>query len=384
MLNRLPWIGLLFLLWVVPAGAADPNPAMNRPDRIAWSLFTEAVGYRASNGNNDTLFETWASDRDTFIAKPQWPAESGSAKPLVSSLLGRSIRGQRALTAVAPTPGDCARRWQPGQAPCIAEEVRRNRPAFDYIVQNGLNTQVGLAAAFGKPLTFPIGAIEVKADWIPVAELQSWNGTLPDQADGLYHVNTVIGSDGKPVAYALVALHLISKEVPNWTWATFEHWKNPGRCDEIGCHDLNGAVTPNIPPNAKPDQGYPDCTKSSALLEHFNAEGLSPVWRNYCLKGTQTNYITNTGTPTLLGNSVIEGRNAGVPVAQSSCMTCHAAAGFNSKGVALSVGLDQDETGAPQPAWFGSGTASYQQPDFVWSIPLCAMPTGGKSPCLPD
>jgi hypothetical protein len=385
MLNRLAWFGLLFLASVNPALAADPDPAMNQPDRTAWGLFARVVQYRAASGNNDALFETWATDPDTFNATPQWPAEgSGAPKPLVSSLLGRNIRAHRPALQAAPPAADCVAKWQPGETPCIGEEVRRNRPAFDYIVQNGLYTQAGLAAAFGKVLSFPVGAIEVKADWIPVSELQSWSGTAPDQADALYHVNTVTGPGGKSVAYALVALHLISKEVPNWTWATFEQWKNPGRCDDIGCHDAYGAVTAHVPANAKPNQGYPDCAKSGALLQNFGAAGLSPVWQNYCLKGAQSNYITNTGAPTLLGNSVIEGLNAGVPVSQSSCVTCHATAAFNSRGAALAVGLDNDETGAPQPSWYGSGTTADQQSDFVWAIPLCAVPTGGKSACVPD
>jgi hypothetical protein len=379
-------VQLLAIAFLVPpvASAADPDPAMNQPDRTAWELFIDAAGYRASPGNNNARFETWASDPDTFSASPQWPAEAGAAKPLVGSLLGRSIRSHRTLPSVAPPAAECVARWQPGQTPCIGEEVRRNRAAFDYIVQNGLYTQTGLAAAFGKPLGFPVGAVEVKADWIPVAELQSWNGTPPDQADSLYHVNTVKQSDGKSVAYALVALHLISKQVPNWTWATFEHWKNPSRCDAIGCHDGYGAVVATVPPNAKPNQGYSDCAKSGALLAQFSEAGLNQVWQNYCLKGSQGNYVSNTGAPTLLGNSVIEGLNAGVPVAQSSCMTCHSLAAFNAKGTALQVGLDNDETGAPQPAWFGSGASGYQQSDFVWAIPLCAMPTGGKSACLPN
>jgi hypothetical protein len=62
-------------------------------------------------------------------------------------------------------------------------------------------------------------------------------------------------------------------------------------------------------------------------------------------------------------------------------MTCHATAAFNAKGVALAVGLDAGQAGAPQPSWFGSGGTAYQQADFDWAIPLCAMPTGGKSAC---
>jgi hypothetical protein len=62
-------------------------------------------------------------------------------------------------------------------------------------------------------------------------------------------------------------------------------------------------------------------------------------------------------------------------------MTCHATAAFNAKGATLTVGLDADQTGVPQPNWFGAGGQAFQQADFNWAIPRCAVPTGGKSPC---
>jgi hypothetical protein len=302
-------IAVFPFLSTAPAHAADLNPGMNQPDHAAWQLFASAVQYRATAGNNDAMFETWAGDADTFSAMPAWPAGGGTHRPLAGSLLGRSLRAHGPAPAAVPLPAECIAGWRPGAPACIGEETRRNRAAFDYIVQNGLYNQASLAAFFGKTLSFPVGAVELKADWIPVDELKSWNGTPPEQADMLYHVNTVPGSGGKPIAYALVALHLVSKAVPSWSWASFEHWKNPGRCDDIGCHDLFGAATANVLPNGKPNQGYPDCAKSSALLAEFTEAGLSPVWQNYCLKGTQGNFITSTGVPTVLGSSVIEGLN---------------------------------------------------------------------------
>jgi hypothetical protein len=44
----------------------------------------------------------------------------------------------------------------------------------------------------------------------------------------------------------------------------------------------------------------------------------------------------------------------------------------------------RDEVGVPQPSRFGQGPTAYQQSDFVWAIPLCAVPTGGKSACAPN
>jgi hypothetical protein len=68
--------------------------------------------------------------------------------------------------------------------------------------------------------------------WVEIDQLQSFNGFAgtPAEAAKLYHVNSAGGKQ-----YALVSMHVISKMVPNWTWATFEHKDNPGRCDVIGC-----------------------------------------------------------------------------------------------------------------------------------------------------
>jgi hypothetical protein len=42
--------------------------------------------------------------------------------------------------------------------------------------------------------------------------------------------------------------------------------------------------------------------------------------------------LSADGSVLLLGNSVIERFNAGVPVKQSSCITCHAYASFDKNG----------------------------------------------------
>ena len=79
-----------------------------------------------------------------------------------------------------------------------------------------------------------------------LGHLNGFNGFSGSAADAakLYHVNKA--SDGKE--YALVAMHVISKLVPNWTWATFEHRDNPGRCDVLGCRDAFGAQQSVVAP----------------------------------------------------------------------------------------------------------------------------------------
>ena len=114
-------------------------------------------------------------------------------------------------------------------------------------MQNNLFKVSGLKAAFNaaKPIAFPVDSIEVKANWVEVGRLKEFNGFAgsPAEAAAAYHVNEAGGKE-----YALVSFHIISKLVPNWTWATFEHKDNPGRCDVLGCKDSFGAVDAYVAP----------------------------------------------------------------------------------------------------------------------------------------
>ena len=360
------------LLGTIPVAAQPaPNPAINAPDQLAWQFFIQ-VNTRA--GGNNALFETWASDSDTFKVNPQFPTTAVPLQlhePAVPEL-GRFAlqRAGKLLPAIPPGKG-------------VLEESRRNKDSFDFIVQNNLYKISGLRAAFGKTITFPVGAMEVKANWQLVTDIPSFtNGKVAvGDVPKLYHVNT--GADGKQ--YAFVSMHIISKAVPNWTWATFEHKFNPGRCDIIGCRDSFGAQTSPVAPNQQPGQGYPDCAKTPALSAMIASADWDPAFANYCLKGSQTDFTDATGLDIRLGNSVTEDGF----VDQSSCITCHGRAAWDSKGAPTS-GAGFDDNGAPlgpiQPSWYWSfssqppifqGMSGLSQiatsADFVWSIPFCAL-----------
>jgi hypothetical protein len=250
-----------------------------------------------------------------------------------------------------------------------------------------------LHAAFkkGQPISFPRQSVEVKANWIKIS---------PDQRDK-YHWNYDENGD----VYGLIALHITSKVLPNWFWATFEWVDNPGRSDYIGSRDTFGVVYENDPPSVQPplfdDQGrqvtgtvYPPGKVTDALKKLFKDAGFSDDWSrqwlNYRLKGSQTDFADSTGIPTLLGNSRTEG--GFVPTA--SCITCHARAAVNADGknaffskedlnfgagfkkvLLPPVGvLNESYNGYPDPNWFwtpstGGPTLTNLQMDFVWAIP---------------
>ena len=58
----------------VSLAQTNSNPALNNPDEQSWKLFMTVNANAPSAGHNDALFETWASDGDTFQPKPVWPS----------------------------------------------------------------------------------------------------------------------------------------------------------------------------------------------------------------------------------------------------------------------------------------------------------------------
>ena len=351
---------------------------MNQPDQLAWKFFVEV---NAPTAGGHALFETWANDTDTFTAQPRFPANASPLRlhPPVVSVDGHNpcLRTGANSTPFAPSPGEDK----------VSEEARRNRVAFDFIVSHDLNRVSGLRAAFGKTLAFPQDTIEIKASWVAVSDIPSFTSHRVSAAEvgKLYHTNT--DSTGK--LYALVGMHVISRLVPNWTWATFEHEDNPERCDSIGCRDSYGALTASVAPNGSAGQGYPACAKTPALLDLLKNSDVDPAYAHYCLKGSQTDTVDGSGLAVRLGNSAIE---EGF-VARSSCMSCHGRAGFDASGHPLSL-AGCDANGAPlgpiDPAWFWStgGRPAWQgvagllriatPTDFDWSIPFCAYDDTAK------
>jgi hypothetical protein len=357
----------------VPAQAGPVEGTTENSDAFVWRLFTEFAAPASKSSPSPVVFETWASDEDTFTKTPQWPSADAPKKlhaSVLASITSPHLRA--AVDAPCGVPGNAAVGGFPTSGtptPCIAEETRRNRPQFDYIVSNGLNTKSGLAVAFAHSfdVAMPTCSVSVKGDWVPLATMLQWLPQLGDAANvrKQYYTTTSEGVD-----YALVALHVSSRQNPNWVWGTLEHQYNPGRCDSIGCFDSFGAVTPVVPPSkAAINTQYGECAKTGRLKELMSKAGLAPVWGNYCLKSTQVDYNAPDGTPTALGNSVIERITGNGTVAASSCIGCHVYASFGANGATTNAAkamLPYNPTGNPVPAAL-AGSLKF---DFMWGVLL--------------
>src|SRR5712692_4712347 len=286
----------------VPARAGIVDGKTENSDAFIWQLFTEFTAPATKGSPSPVVFETWASDSDTFSAKPHWP-KVGEPIKLQASVLEfmKTFSASTSLIELRAKTIDVKCEAPVGAAvggfptsgtppPCIAEQVARNRAQFNYIVNNNLNTQAGLAAAYKKSLEveMPLDSIAIKIDWVPLSALMQWIPQLADfgAISKLYYTTTV-GS----VEYALVAMHVSSRQNPNWVWGTFEHHMNPGRCDYIGCFDSFGAQNSAVLPNTTVlNTQYGACSKTQQLKTLMASANLSAVWQNYCLKSTQVDY----------------------------------------------------------------------------------------------
>jgi hypothetical protein len=302
---------------------------------------------------------------------------------------------------------------------------------------------------------FPIQSVMVKVNWLEVDQAEQY-GINPYDEENPYiimdlvpEVDTNAPPKKAPVTtkpFILLSMHISSKDVPNWFWTTFEHVDNIGRCDWLGCNDSFGYInTQTLEVNAKLASGLAEPNRnftpphslttvdgvsqdafalaeryentermSDGLAAIFNAFGIGTdtginksgrpsisdqAWRSYRLKGTQTNFVTSTGRPSLLGNSVTE---AGF-VNSASCITCHARAGVTEEGLPVlaifvdflsDAGIPKSINGVPNEAWFDvnayygvqntpeAPAVRAVQTDFVWGFrvacPMKQMSIGPK------
>jgi hypothetical protein len=176
--------------------------------------------------------------------------------------------------------------------------------------------------ALSPGIHFPTSAVEMKADWIQLEAAQ---------CNEAIRLKTIWVEQIGSQCYALAGMHFTSQLMPNWIWATFEPQEmatNPQRCVVLGCNDPFGSDPAKTPQNR---QGT-TTQISRKLKELMTAAKLNPIWQNYRLDGVQTEFVDKSGSPVLLGNSIIEGENADVPLNQSSCITCHAASSISTTG----------------------------------------------------
>ena len=290
--------------WVIPS---DPALAMRDPDRFAWGLFVALTwpvdkasrlpaSDRPYGDPGPVMFETWATSDQTFLSKgaepPAWEEIDWSASATLSAAsVPRQIAMFRDVAAA-----------KSGSISDEQEEVRLNRAAFDYIRENSLYSVEGQQWFLynREPIAFPTGAVTVQTVWRPIGEEDKARYQWEEFRDP---------KRKRSHLYGLTALHIQSKVLPRWFWATFEHVDNPYR---PGLYD-EGWLNPSRDSVACPAAELA-CNRAPG---GFKLEGTR--WENYRLRGTQIDYVDAEGNPVILANSELE---TGFQQS-SSCMSCH-------------------------------------------------------------
>lgn len=370
----------------LPAAMSSSN------EETAWRLFVAA----SCDVGGKLAWETWTEQ--SCFSDPSGPGCGGKAPAhrLHDSKLRRGLvravaRDLAAEAKVDVTPGPCnfmtgAKNAPPHEQPPpslvpfiptnlapdakFCEEVYVNTAEADYVrapAPGQILTTPASQAAFASttPIAFPTPSIELKADWVSAASLGNAFDCAGNHA-GLY-VETIDG-----VCYALVGVHLSSKLLPDWLWATFEPQSkitNPNRCNPQlynACNDPWGSS-----PAASTGQ---DTAPSAALTALIKSAGLPDALLNYRLTAAQSTYVDNRGQAIELGNSFVE-FNAQVLPHQASCMTCHAYA-MVSKSTSGAVAENPNfgafpgtpaigTPGAPPPV---QGGGQWYPLDFSWML----------------
>lgn len=330
-----------------------PMQSASTPEQTAWQLFVAATCPVNNAQYPYVAWENWieqgqlyggAAGEKAFLARER-PRFHMSPLARIMQEKKKHKKGVRPEMLVPEAANqDCNSGTWSGRTIC--EEARLNPEAQGYVISEKLVTKQGQINFInaGKTFQFPPPAVEIKADWI---QLSSCN----NQPQGV-HVEQLNGT-----CYALGGLHLISKLIDKWIWATFEPESattNPQRCVVLGCNDPWGS-SPGTSSGA-------DTQLTPALATLMTQANLAPEWRNYRLDGVQTDFM-NGGTPTRLGNSIIEGDNAGNPdlMKVSSCITCHDFSTINKQGKSMSPDF---VTGTP------TIQSGFVARDFVWSLGL--------------
>jgi hypothetical protein len=349
---------------------AAPNEVGDSFEETAWRLWVAATCPVNQDQYPYVVWENWIEQDQLYpldpakgLKVPNVQAQPSTTTHTLHPSILTLAEDPGLVTVIpgllgAPNQNCNKSKFPPPNQPnlVLCEEVRLNGAQEDYTAGRTFwnRSAQQKAAATHADIDFPAASVEIKADWVDLSSIGLDCSKLPTGFSQSVHVEVINGN-----CFALAGMHLMSKLLNNWIWATFEAQNlmtNPNRCKILGCTDHFGS---------EPSQTNGANTQLTRRLSKLmTAANLAPEWKNYRLDGVQTSF-TEDGKPTLLGNSIIEGENTGVPLEQSSCITCHALSAIKTDGTDGSTFFRTmpHPIGDPEPL-----PPNWIRRDFVWSL----------------
>lgn len=300
----------------------ETSEALNDSGVHAWRLFIDlnrpalspASGMRGQvdptqpyGSDGWATWQTWKYVTEVFRRDGSGPGPYNTPPQveLYDSFKGSTAQAQGIPKGVETTNG-AGFNTQEG-------EVRINQVLYDDIVKKELFSIDGQEAwrRTGKKLSFPPGSIEVKASWKDLGEIHQ---NRPDRSE--YHLMTYHGH-----VWGLRGLHVMSKDLPNWFWCTFEHYRNPEPV-------LPDQQLADIEPRSNPEFQFFQPDPKRRLIYPVPTGLMGTKWRFYRLRGVMTDFTGPTGIPNRLSSAVLEFPQS--LQSSGSCMSCHAKATIGS------------------------------------------------------
>lgn len=191
------------------ASCAEPseNP-MTAPNVFSWQLF---ISINACG--SQPQWTGWKSVEQVYLPNGAAPKPWGDPPP----------PDVRPLQNAPEISGHCARS---ADGKPLLYDVLMNEPTFEYIVDRQFYSRAGQINFFNDQnapiVEFPWDALEIKTVWL-ILDPKS------PSVSRYYTINASFVDDKGVVQNVLVGLagmHISSKAIPNWVWATFEQIDN--------------------------------------------------------------------------------------------------------------------------------------------------------------
>jgi hypothetical protein len=206
----------------------DTAMALTEPDCYAWRLFValnwpantaqqQADAAKRFGDEGPATWEVWRNAR-TEAPGSAYPPSGRDPGPWLTP----TAMAERVAESFDSEP--LQRRLRPSfhvefdNAAAQGNETRLNKATYEFVRGNdlyNLDGQVALFLSGARKIDFPPMAKEIKAQWRRI--------TPADKSR--YHW-TEVTMPGGNLLYGLTALHITTKDLPNWFWATFEHIDN--------------------------------------------------------------------------------------------------------------------------------------------------------------
>jgi hypothetical protein len=349
------WTLFLFLSWPAMAterGVPDVKKQIGVPGPTVWETFKSTAEVYLTDGSKPA---TWNSPYVLALQSPEWAATAAGIGAVDSPYL-------HYLSEATMIDG---RQIVDSATQIVQYDVRMNRDAFEYVVNNPAGYQLfnleGQGAALNDPnytFNFPAPALEVKAAWrileSGVDDSRYWTS---------YGIYTDENGKAKMSKVGLTGLHIISKVLPDWLWVTFEQQDNPASTFQYFEGRPGAAVGANQTFNPA----------ATAYNTKFQADLAGTKWQYYGIQGWQTKFTDEQGAPTLFANTQAETYFQ----SSSSCITCHSLTSIGPPATPrltfwnTANGNIQGFTGKVDFQALAKQqypTATFKQMDYAWSF----------------